>query len=144
MALRVSRVMQQEAIVEYYLVNDPPGFLMLRSNGSVVRLVLLDAAARQRQIAFVRRHEAPAEIRRGIERGELVGLFSGDSPADYYGDEAYPWRDKVARPGVATLRAREPWVMALVRDAATDIDFDPARSFLRRVSSCAGAVPRQY
>jgi CheY-like chemotaxis protein len=142
MALRVSRVMQQEAIVEYYLVNDPPGFLMLRSNGSVVRLVLLDETARQRQIAFVRRHEAPAEIRRGIERGELVGLFSGDSPADYYGDEAYPWRDKV-HPASA-LRAREPWVMALVRDAATDIDFDPARSSYDAFLAARAQMPRQY
>lgn len=125
-AQRVRRLIQQEAIVEYYLVNDPPGFLMLRSNGSVIRLVLLDRTARQGQIDFARRYDAPDEVRRGIEQGELVGLFSGDSPADYFGEEAYPWSDKVhpAQP----LQAGEPWLMALVRDAATDVDFDPART----------------
>ncbi|MEQ8486025.1 MAG: hypothetical protein RIB46_16830 [Pseudomonadales bacterium] len=125
-ARQVRRFIQQEGIVEYYLVNDPPGFLMLRSNGSVIRLVLLDQAARRRQIDFVRAHDAPADVRRGIEQGELVGLFSGDSPDDYFGEEAYPWSDKV-HPG-RPLQASEPWLMAVVRDAATDVDFDPARS----------------
>jgi CheY-like chemotaxis protein len=126
MALRLRRLMQQEAIVEYYLVNDPPGFLMLRSNGSVLRLVLLDADAQRRQLAFAREHDAPPHVVRGIEQGEVVGLFRGDSPADYFGDERYPWNDKVHP--ASRLNAREPWIMALVRDADTDVDFDPAQS----------------
>lgn len=126
MALRVRRLMQQEAVVEYYLVNDPPGFLMLRSDGSVLRMVLLDAEAQQRQLDFARRHGAPAGIINAIASGEVVGLFRGDSPADYFGDEAYPWDDKVHP--ATRLKAREPWLMGLVRDADTDIDFDPAEA----------------
>lgn len=125
-AVRARRFMRDEHIVEYYLVNDPPGFLMLRADGSVVRLVLLDQAARERQAEFVRRYDAPAEIRRSIERGQLVGLFSGDSPADYFGDEAYPWEDKVLP--ACRIDGRQPWVSAVLADAATDVDFDPARS----------------
>lgn len=124
-AVRARRFMHDEKIVEYYLVNDPPGFLMLRSDGSVVRLVLLDQAARERQAEFVRRHGAPAEIRTGIERGKLVGLFGGDDPDDYFG-EAYPWEEKVLP--ACRIDGRQPWLAAVLTDAATDVDFDPARS----------------
>lgn len=125
-AIRVRRLMLDEAIAEYYLVNDPPGFIMLRSNGTMLRLLLLDAAAHQRQIDFVRRHDAPAHIRRGVENGELAGLFSGDSPEDYFGDEAYPWDEKVVP--AQRVEGREVWLEAVVRDSAPDVDFDPARS----------------
>ena len=125
-AIQMRRLMQEERIAEYYLVNDPPGFLMLRANGTVLRLVLLDPRARQRQIDFVRRYGAPADIRRGIEQGHLVGLFGGDSPEDYFGDESYPWAEKVAE--ATEVQGNVPWLQALVRDAVTDVDFDPGRS----------------
>ncbi len=125
-AIRVQQLMHDERVAEYYLVNDPPGFLMLRANGSVIRLVLLDDADRQRQIDLVRRCGAPPEIRRGIERGELIGLFSGENPEDYYGEEGFPWAEHVV-PGRKLNSARN-WLEAVVHDAATDIDFDPTVS----------------
>ncbi|MFU8817412.1 MAG: hypothetical protein ACNA7W_18855 [Pseudomonadales bacterium] len=125
-AVEVQRLMHEERLVEYYLMSDPPGFLMLRSNGSAIRLLMLDAEAHQRQIDFVEHFAAPPHIRQGIAAGELAGLFSGDSPADYFGADAYPWEEKVMP--ARRLQGREPWLIALARDAATDIDFDPARS----------------
>lgn len=124
-AVRMQRLVHEEQVTEYYLVTDPPGFLLLRSNGSGLRLVLLDETAHRQQIELVRRYDAPAEIRRGIESGELVGLFSGESPGDYFGEEVYPWAEKVVP---ATRLGRRGWIEGLVRDAATDIDFDPAQS----------------
>ncbi len=125
-AVAVHKVMQEERAVEYYLVDDPPGFLMLRANGSVIRLLLLDEADRQQQIDFVRQHGAPADVRRGIERGELVGMFSGESPTDYFGDERYPWEEQVVP--ARRVDGDRTWYLGLVHDAATDVDFDPARS----------------
>ena len=125
MAVELTRLMNTEQLVEYYLVGDPPGFLMLRANGSVVRLVLLDPAARQQQIDLARRYDAPASIRRGLEQGDLVGVFSGESPADYFGDETFPWEEQVVP--AWRVEGRTTWHLGLVRDAATDVDFDPAR-----------------
>lgn len=125
-AVEVQRLMHQERLVEYYLVGDPPGFLMLRSDGSTIRVLVLDAAAHQRQIEFAARFAAPAHIQQGIASGELAGLFSGESPADYFGDERYPWDARVVP--ARRLRGREPWLIGLARDAAADIDYDPAVS----------------
>jgi CheY-like chemotaxis protein len=125
-AVLVQRLLHEERAVEYYLVDDPPGLLMLRSDGSVIRLLLLDDAAHRAQVDFVRAFAAPDHIRCGIEAGELAGLFSGDSPADYFGDEAYPWDERVMP--AQRLDGRQPWLFALARDAATDVDFDPSRS----------------
>jgi CheY-like chemotaxis protein len=125
-AVLVQRLLHEERVVEYYLVDDPPGLLMLRSDGSVIRLLLLDGVAHRAQIDFVQRFDAPGHIRRGIEAGELAGLFSGDSPADYFGDEPYPWDERVVPAEI--LDGRQPWRVALARDAATDVDFDPGRS----------------
>ncbi len=124
-AVQARRLMQEERVAEYYLVTDPPGFLMLRADGTVLRLLLLDQQAHARQVDFVREHGAPRDIRQGIERGELAGLFSGDSPADYFG-EPYPWAEKVVP--ARRIVGQQTWLEALVRDAATDVDFDPARS----------------
>lgn len=125
-AVHVQRLFHEERVAEYYLVTDPPGFLMLRSDGTVIRLVLLDDESRQRQRDLVRRYDAPPEVRRGIENGELVGLFSGESPADYFGEEAYPWAEKVVP--ASPVPGSPSWLHAVVRDAAMDIDFDPAAS----------------
>jgi CheY-like chemotaxis protein len=125
-AILMQRLLQEERVVEYYLVDEPPGFLMLRSNGSAIRLLLLDDDAHQAQIDFVRRFAAPGHIRQGIESGELAGLFSGESPADYFGDETYPWDEKVTP--AQRLEGHRNWLVALARDAVTDVDFDPARS----------------
>ena len=122
----VEQLMAEERLIEYYLVDDPPGLLLLRSNGSVIRLILLDPAARQSQLAFARRFNAPEHIIRGFESGTLIGHFNGDSPADYHGGEVFPWDDHVVP--AARIDGRLPWQVGLVRDPAMDIDFDPETS----------------
>jgi CheY-like chemotaxis protein len=122
----VEQLMAEERLVEYYLVDEPAGLLLLRSNGTVIRLVLLDAAARREQVAFARMHGAPAAIVEGFDNGTLSGYFAGDSPANYHGGEVFPWEEHVV-PAVPLVGA-EHWTVALVRDPPMDIDFDPARS----------------
>jgi len=125
-ALYVEQLMAEERLVEYYLVDDPPGFLLLRSDGSVIRLILLDAAASARQLEFAQRFGAPEAIQQGFANGNLIGNFNGDSPAHYHGGEAFPWYDYVVP--ATRLQGARPWLVGLVRDPAMDIDFDPALS----------------
>jgi len=122
----VQQLMEDEQLIEYYLVDDPPGFLMLRSDGSVVRLILLDPSALAEQQALAERFAAPQTILAGLRAGTLVGHFTGDSPALYHGDETFPWHDHVVP--AQRLPGRHHWHVGLVRDPAIDIDFDPAVS----------------
>jgi len=122
----VAQLMAEERLVEYYLVDDPPGLLLLRSNGSVIRLILLDPPARQAQLDFARRYEAPAFIEQGFENGNLVGFFNGDSPVNYHGSEAFPWPEYAVP--ATPLAGSVLWQVGLARDPPMDIDFDPTVS----------------
>jgi CheY-like chemotaxis protein len=122
---RVKQLAAANQLVEYYLVDDPPGFLMLRADGSVVRLVLLNDEERQQQLKLARQYHAPAEIISGLESGKLLALLSGDSPADYFGPEPFPWSDNVAP--AEQIQGTRNWHLALFLDPATDIDFEPSR-----------------
>jgi hypothetical protein len=54
--------MIEEQLVEYYLLDDPPGFMLLRSDGTTLQALVLDTADIAAQLAFVTRHGAPANI----------------------------------------------------------------------------------
>jgi CheY-like chemotaxis protein len=135
-AAYVERLMAHERLVEYYLVDDPPGFLLLRSNGSVVRLVLLDEQGLHAQREFAARHGAPETIVDAIGRGALVGLFTGDPPEHYHGSDNYPWPDHVLE--CTRLAGITTWFVGLARNPPMDIDFDPATAsydaYLRSLS----------
>ena len=122
----VQQLMKRERLVEYYYVEDPSGFLMLRANGSVVRLIILTPAERAAQIALAREHDAPAALQKALERGELVFSSGGDSPGNYFGSESYPW-DEFVVPAQA-LAGSVPWLVGIQHDPPMDIDFDPTHS----------------
>lgn len=122
----VQQLMKRERLVEYYYVEDPSGFLMLRANGSVVRLIILTPAERAAQIALAREHGAPAALQSALERGELILSSGGDSPGNYFGSESYPW-DEFVVPAQA-LAGSVPWLVGIQHDPPMDIDFDPRRS----------------
>lgn len=117
--------MIREEIVEYYLVNDPPGFLLVRSNGTVKRLVVLNEAQMQIQEQELRRLGAPADIIANQAARKTVGFLT-ESPADYLGHEPYPWAENLI--DATHVAAEEDWFIGLVDDPPHDIDFDPAKS----------------
>ena len=125
-AAHVQQVMSQERLVEYYYVDDPSGFLLLRADGSVVRLIILTPAERAAQVAFARQHGAPSALQRALERGEIVCSSGGDSPANYFGSESYPWDEFVV--AAQALAGSVPWLVGIQHDPPIDIDLDPRRS----------------
>jgi CheY-like chemotaxis protein len=122
----VEQLMRKERLVEYYLLDDPPGFMLLRSNGSMLRLLILNADDMAAQLTFVKQHNAPPAVIDALTRRQAAGLFTGDSPAHYYGAEPYPWQDNLVP--VSTVTGVEEWSIGIVPDAPADIDFDPQRS----------------
>jgi len=119
----VEDLMHAERLVEYYLGDDPPGFMMLRSDGSMLRVLILNADDMAAQLAFVRRHHAPGEVVDAIAGCRSAGLFTGDSPANYFGPEPYPWHDNLV--ALQKVEGAVDWFIGIMHDAPADIDFDP-------------------
>ena len=122
----VADLMRKQRFIEYYLVDEPPGLLLLRSNGSMQRLLILDAGDMEQQLDHANRHGAPAEVRRAIAARQAACLFSGDQPGDYFGDEAYPWAENLV--AVERVLGSREWYLGVSKNPPPDIDFDPARS----------------
>lgn len=120
----VERLMATHRLVEYYLVDDPPGLLMLQSNGRIWRLAVLDDREMRAQAEQARRLHAPEEIQRVLDDGKAVIFLSGLSPEDYFGDESFPWEEHV-QPATKLLGTESHWTVAMWKDAPADIDFDP-------------------
>ncbi len=85
--------------------------------------MILDDAAMREQLELARRHGAPERIVKGIAEHRNAALLVGDSPADYYGSERYPWEEAVC--AVTPVGDEGTWFVGVVRDAPVDIDFDP-------------------
>ena len=117
-------LMGTERLVEYYLVDDPPGLILLGSDGAMFRAMILDAAGFSDQLEIARRHGAPDHIVQGIAERRYAVLLAGDSPADYYGSESYPWEENVC--AVSPVGHDGKWFVGVMRDAPVDIEFDPA------------------
>lgn len=118
--------MSEERLVEYYLVDDPPGLMLLRSDGSMLRALILHRQDMAAQLAFANHHDAPTDVTQAIAEHRAAGLFGGDSPAHYFRVEPYPWQDNLV--SVRTITGTEDWFIGIVADAPTDIDFDPRRA----------------
>lgn len=122
-ARAVRAMMQREHAVEYYMLQHPPGFLMLRADGSAVKLFVYDEVEIRHGISEARARGAPEDIRTALENRRLV-LSYMDAFEDFPTAE-YPWAENVL--AAERVPGREVWHMALMADPPADIDFDPAR-----------------
>lgn len=127
-ATYVEALMEREGLIEYYLVDDPPGLILLQANGKIWRLVALNEEEMRRQAQYAAEHKAPEPILSAMKKGAKLGLFVGDSPENYFGDEHFPWQETVQDAQRLQGAGNKNWYLALWRDTPPDIDFDPARS----------------
>ena len=115
-------LMAEHNLVEYYLVDGPPGLLMLKSNGEIWRLGILSAADLEAQSRLAAEFGAPADLQNRLRAGACVAFLTGLSPEDYFDDEEFPWEEFIQD----ASRLSDDWVVAIWKDAPADIDFDPA------------------
>jgi CheY-like chemotaxis protein len=125
LAAYIERLMEKEGLVEYYLVEDPPGLMMLKANGEIWRIAILDDTDLADQAALARASAAPAEVQQQLDAGQAVAFLTGLSPRDHFGDEAFPWKEQM-RPATRIDGDRTRWTVATWRNAPAAVDFDPA------------------
>ncbi len=116
---------REQRFVEYYVVDDPPGLLMLRDTGEIARLVVLSDDQVAAAAVAAADSGAPQEVVEALATGRQIGWFY--EPIDtFLGAEPYHWQDYL-HPAARAGR----WHYALVEDPPVDIDFEPASSCYR-------------
>ncbi len=118
----VHEVIALNEIVEYYFVNDPTGYLMLQSDGGIMRLVIQNLEELNAQIAMATRQGAPTSVLNKLKNGHSLGYFY-EAPNDYLGHETYPWEEFLLPARI--VNGAEKWFVGLSTQPPADIDFDP-------------------
>ena len=108
-------------LVEYYLVANPGGFLMLTDGGELHRLVVLSEEEVDAQADWAARAGAPEQVVSALAKREAIGFFYENLDA-YYDAAEYPWAEFLlpAEP----LDGHRRWYWALTEAPPVDIDFD--------------------
>jgi CheY-like chemotaxis protein len=119
------KVLRKFNIVEYYLASDPYGYLLLRADGSMVRLVVLCQEELDQQILLAQRYEAPARLVRRMQAGKLIGYLY-EHPEDYMGHEVYPWREALI--AAKRIEGKQTWYVGVAKNPPVDVDFDASES----------------
>ena len=110
-------------VVEYYLIGEPLGYLMLRSDGSMVRFIAQHEAQLADQMQHAKAYGAPEHVLARLSSGDYIGYFD-ENPEDYLGHEPYPW-DEMLVPATR-LDGKRTWFVAATENPPADVDFDPA------------------
>jgi CheY-like chemotaxis protein len=108
-------------LVEYYLVANPNGFLMLTDDGRLFRLVVLSEAEMDEQVGSARRNGAPATVIDALAMRRRLGYFY-ESVEEYYDPAEYDWDEYLV--GAEQFDGDETWYWALIESPPVDIDFD--------------------
>lgn len=107
--------------VEYYLVKNPSGFLLLTDTGRLSRLIVLDDNELDRQIASAETQRAPKAVLDQLRNREAVAYFY-ETIDSYYDPGGYDWTDYVFE--ADQLEGTRRWYYALLDDPPVDIEFD--------------------
>ncbi len=121
----VQQLMRREQLIEYYLVGEPDGLLLLDGAGSMLRLLVLDAQAMDDQLAYAQAHHAPDAVLQLLAKRQRICYF-WDRPENYFGEEQYPWDDHLLK--VNPIQGRKQWYVAVAEDPPIDVDFNPSTS----------------
>lgn len=107
--------------VEHYLVDDPPGFVLLTGQGAQFRLLVLRDSEVTQQVEYAARRGAPLDVVQAIATRSRIGFFV--DCAESWPEEPYPWHDFLFEPTL--LQGKQKWWVALIDGGPSNIDFDP-------------------
>ncbi len=118
----LNRIIKDHGIVEYYLARDPWGYLMLRADGSMIRMVVVSQSEQREQLALAESHGAPRALISELAAGHAM-LNAYEHPLDYHGEDTYPWHETLI-----AAEAVDDWLVGVDEAPPVDIDFDANRT----------------
>lgn len=118
---RFHELMRAHAVVEYYLVADPPGFLMLTADGEISRLIVMDREALDRQRLLAESQGAPAEVLARLANRSALPYFF-ESADSFYEQSGYDWSEYLFE--ASRLPGARDWYYAIMEAPPVDVDYD--------------------
>ena len=122
--------------VEYYLLDNPRGYLFLDRYGQATRMVVLSQEEIEHELQRCLTLGAPQEFREEAYAQTKLPYLMED-PRDYRGRDEFPWAEALHPYPVI-----EGWCIAVVANPPVDVDFDPDVSsydaYLSRLDGASG------
>ncbi|MBV1905910.1 MAG: response regulator [Pseudomonadales bacterium] len=110
-------------VIEYYMVADPPGFLLLNSVGDVTRLIIQNSEQMAQDIQYAVTHNAPQRIITKMKQNDVLAYFY--QRIESHGDESYPWDDFL----FSSQRINSSdWHVAFMENPPIDIEYQAGQS----------------
>lgn len=123
-------------LVEYYLVANPGGFLLLTDDGRLFRLVVLGEDEMDEQVGSARRNGAPGEVIDALAMRRRLGYFY-ETIEECYDAAEYDWEEYLVP--AEQLDGARTWYWALIESPPVDIDYDERsahyKAYLDRLDS---------
>ncbi len=114
----------EKKCIEYYLVTEPDGFLLLDSKGNLSRMIVVSKESMAEQEDYAARIGAPETILSKLRsRRYIAGPLEDEALVE---TESSPWDHNLyeARP----VGQDSDWYLTLIENPPIDIDFNPTRS----------------
>lgn len=109
--------------VEHYLVDEPPGFILLTASGDVSQVMIFEDRLVQLGIEFAATHGAPSHVMGALQSRRKLAYFYDQHEqvsADFAWDDYL--HDPISVPGA------DDFLLAIASAPPSDIDFDPKKS----------------
>lgn len=118
---RFHELMRDRRVIEYYLVADPPGFLMLTDDGEISRLVVLDRDQIDQQQRLAQAQNAPAEVLARLASRSVIPYFY-ESADSFYQQAGYDWNEYLL--DATYISGSNDWYCAVMDAPPVDVDYD--------------------
>lgn len=119
----VTNILTNQTTLEYYLVSEPIGYLLVNSGGGVKRLIWQNSDHILSNIDYAQVHGAPEGIVEELKNVKSLAFFY--QQYDAHSVESYPWEDFIFQ---AQHIEGSSWYAAFVDNPPLDIEYDPGRA----------------
>jgi len=116
----ITEILTDQNAVEYYMVSEPTGFLIVNSAGAVRRLILQNTDQITKNIEYAVSCNAPTSIIAALKENNSLAYFYQE--ADTHSDESYPWEEFIFD---AQRIEGTNWYAAFSESPPLDIEYQP-------------------
>lgn len=120
-----TKLCHDDNYVEYYLVENPPGLLLLKPEGTIRRLLIASRDELNKQHAFALQHGAPQAFLDALAQGKMIAYFF-DMLDDLFDPATCNWSEYFFPATV--LGSERFYCYAMLSDPPVDIEFDEETS----------------